>query len=260
MQEPKYPVKTVSKAIEIINFLSGNIDSRGAGITEISNHLKMGKSTVHRLLDTLLFNDYIEKNEDTNCYRLGWRLYTIGLAVPQQNQIPGLNTKYLMNVAKRTCEIANLGVLHRNETVILSHVDGSTDSLKVNIQPGSFEPAYATALGKVMLCEQSEEYVMEVLSNVMPLKAYTVNTIRTPEAFLEHLKQVRKDGYAIDREEYSMGLICTARPIRNYTGSIIAAMSVSMPTARHSEEAQKNVLDALLEATQAASRDLGYRE
>ena len=85
--EPKYPVKTVTKAIEIINYLAQDTGNRGIGVSELSRVLGMGKSTVHRLLDTLSFYGYVEQDGETNQYRLGWELYKIGQVVPQQNQL-----------------------------------------------------------------------------------------------------------------------------------------------------------------------------
>ena len=73
--EPKYPVKTVTKAIEIINYLAQDTGNRGIGVSELSRVLGMGKSTVHRLLDTLSFYGYVEQDGETNQYRLGWELY-----------------------------------------------------------------------------------------------------------------------------------------------------------------------------------------
>ena len=71
-QEPKYPVQTVMKALELLNHLAKNTGNLGAGVSELSDALGIGKSTVHRLLDTLQYYGYIEKSEETNRYRLGW--------------------------------------------------------------------------------------------------------------------------------------------------------------------------------------------
>ena len=81
-QEPKYPVQTVMKALELLNHLAKNTGNLGAGVSELSDALGIGKSTVHRLLDTLQYYGYIEKSEETNRYRLGWELYKVGLSVP----------------------------------------------------------------------------------------------------------------------------------------------------------------------------------
>ena len=76
-QEPKYPVQTVMKALELLNHLAKNTGNLGAGVSELSDALGIGKSTVHRLLDTLQYYGYIEKSEETNRYRLGWELYKV---------------------------------------------------------------------------------------------------------------------------------------------------------------------------------------
>ena len=102
--KPKYPVQTVSKAIEIINYLAKDTSNRGAGITELSREIGMGKSTIHRILDTLLYYGYIDKNWETNRYRLGWELYSVGQRVPRQNQIFNLDPAYLTALSQKTGE------------------------------------------------------------------------------------------------------------------------------------------------------------
>lgn len=259
-REPKYPAQTVVKAIEILNYLASDINNRGISISDISRQLGMGKSTVHRLLDTLLCYDFIEKNEETNCYRLGWKLYTIGKVVPQQNQLGNLDNRYLISVAKQTRETVNFGVLRHGEVVIIFQVDGSRDSnLRVNMRPGEIEPVYATALGKVMLSQMEKQEIVDVAQKVLPFKRYTENTIQTVEELLQELETVRKNGYAMDREEFATGLTCMACPIRDFTGKIVAAMSVSMPTVRYCEAAHNDILEVLREAVRRASHDLGYR-
>lgn len=258
-QEPKYPVLTLIKSIEIINYLSTIIDNRGAYITELSQHLSLGKSSVHRLLDTLLYYGYVEKNEATKCYRLGWKLYTIGQMVPQQNQLASLDKQFMIEIAEKTAEIVNLGVLRDNETVIISQVDGSTSSLRVNVQQGTSEPVYATALGKVLLSEQSDMEILKILKTVEPFVPYTNRTISSGEGFLKAVRLARKRGFATDLEEFSTGLVCIACPVRDYTGKIIAAMSVSMPKVRYNRTSHAKILAALREGTKKASYALGYR-
>lgn len=258
-ETPRYPVLTVIKSIEIINYLSTMIDNRGATITELSKHLSLGKSSIHRLLDTLQYYNYIEKNELTKCYRLGWKLYTIGQKVPQQNQLASLDKQFMIEIAEQTAEIVNLSVLRDNETVIISQVDGSTSSLRVNMQQGTREPVYATALGKILLSEQSDGEILRILKTVEPFVSFTTRTISTEEDFLKAVHVARKRGFATDMEEFSPGLVCVACPVRDYTGKIIAAMSVSMPRARYNRTSHAKILAALREGTKKASYALGYR-
>ena len=155
-REPKYPVQTVMKAIEIINLLAKEGGSQGLGISEFSKELEMGKSTVHRLLDTLQFYGYIEKDEESSRYRLGWELYKIGQRIPQQNQLFNLSPNYLMELSRRTQETVNMGILKRGETVLISKIEGSRDALRVSVNPGEYESIHATGIGKALICEMSE--------------------------------------------------------------------------------------------------------
>ena len=256
---PKYPVQTVIKAIEIINFLAEESGNRGVGISEFSRELDMGKSTVHRLLDTLQYYGYVEKNEETNCYRLGWKLYRVGKMVPVQNQIFNLDQQYLVELNKKTRETVNLGVLKRNESVIISKIDGYNDGLRVVVAPAEREAVHATALGKRLISEMDDKQIRALTAENGKLQKFTENTITTVDGLLREVAKVREQGYAVDDQEYGMGLYCMARPVRDYTRRIIAAVSVSAPYARVTEESRRKVLSALAECCEKISWDLGYR-
>ena len=257
-REPKYPVQTVMKAIEIINLLAKEGGSQGLGISEFSKELEMGKSTVHRLLDTLQFYGYIEKDEESSRYRLGWELYKIGQRIPQQNQLFNLSPNYLMELSRRTQETVNMGILKRGETVLSSKIEGSRDALRVSVNPGEYESIHATGIGKALICEMSEAEVRELLNGREILTVYTAHTIARTEDLLTELRQVRQQGYAVDAEEYCLGLYCIAMPIRDYTEKIIAAVSVSTPTVRMDEGKKRLVLEALGKCAHDISKALGY--
>lgn len=257
-REPKYPVQTVMKAIEIINLLAKEGGSRGLGISEFSKELEMGKSTVHRLLDTLQFYGYIERDEVSSRYRLGWELYKIGQRIPQQNQLFNLNPSYLMELSRRTQETVNMGILKRSETVLISKIEGSRDALRVSVNPGEYESIHATGLGKMMISEMSDAQIREMLSGKQSLAAYTSHTITDVDALLAEEKTIRQQGFAVDAEEYCIGLYCIAMPIRDYTEKIIAAVSVSTPTVRMNEEKKALILDALGKCSRDISKALGY--
>lgn len=256
---PKYPVQTVIKAIEIINFLAEESGNRGIGISEFSRELDMGKSTVHRLLDTLQYYGYVEKNEQTNCYRLGWKLYRVGKMVPVQNQVFNLDQRYLLELNKKTRETVNLGILKRNESVIISKIDGYSDGLRVVVSPAEREAVHATAIGKVLISEMNNEQIRALITESGEMQKFTENTITNVNELLCEVAKVREQGYAVDDQEYCMGLFCMARPVRDYTRRIIAAVSVSAPYVRITEESRKKALAALADCCEKISRDLGYR-
>ena len=175
--EPKYPVKTVTKAIEIINYLAQDTGNRGIGVSELSRVLGMGKSTVHRLLDTLSFYGYVEQDGETNQYRLGWELYKIGQVVPQQNQLLNLNPGYILELSRKTRATVNLGILKRGEILIISKIEGAYDSTHISVRPGEYEAIHATGMGKVMISEMDEEEIWGLFGGRETLIPYTPNTI-----------------------------------------------------------------------------------
>lgn len=257
--KPKYPVQTVSKAIEIINYLSKDTSNRGAGITELSREMGMGKSTIHRILDTLLYYGYIDKNWETNRYRLGWALYSVGQRVPRQNQIYNLDPAYLTELSQKTGETANFGILKGTETIIISKIEGNSRGLHVGVQAGEREAVHATALGKVLISEMEDEDIRALFAGQPEFHRYTENTIANVDELIEEVRRVRVAGYAVDNQEFGVGLICMARPVRDYTGKIVAAISVSTPANRMDEEHRAAILDAIGECCSAISWNLGYR-
>lgn len=261
MDKPKYPVQTVIKAIEIIEILAKDSTSRGIGISDLSRRLGLGKSTIHRILETLMYYRYIDKNEETNKYRLGWGLYTAGQMVPKQNQLYNMDPTLLIDLSRIVRETVNVGVMRGGEVVIISKIEGSQENLQVNLQAGEHEALHATGLGKVLLSELPEEQVQDMLDSVRgKLKKYTHNTIDTIDEYLAELEKVKKQGYAVDNEEFCIGLYCLAMPLRDYTGKVIAALSVSTPYARITETKSQEILNRLAEYSKRISLNLGYQE
>lgn len=257
-REPKYPVQTVMKAIEIINCLAKNTGGRGVSLSEFSKALGLNKSTIHRILDTLQFYGYIEQDEETSRYRLGWELYKIGQVIPMQNQMFNISPNYLIDLGNKTKEVVNLGILKGREVIIISKVESVHSSLHVNVNPGEYESIHATALGKVMISEMDADQIRALLNYENTLPSLTPNTISTVADLLRDIMIVRQRGYSVDAEEFCSGLYCVAMPLRNYTGKIVAAVSVSTPVARMNDEKKQLILESLSETTQKISKSLGY--
>lgn len=258
MSELKYPVNTVIKAIEVINFLAKERGNRGVSISELSQGLEMNKSSVHRLLSTLQYYGYIDKNSETNRYRLGWELYKIGQVIPMQNQLYNIDSNYLLELNEQVHETVNLGILKKNETIILSKIEGPHSGLRVTGNPDEYEAIHATALGKMMISEMSEEDIRNLLNNEETLTTYTPNTISNVTALIRELGHIRELGYAVDAEEYCLGLYCMAMPIRDFSRKIICAVSVSTPTVRIDDAKKALILEGLKKTTDKISKSLGY--
>jgi len=255
--EPKYPVQVLLKAMEIVELLANETSSRGLGISEIADSLKIGRSTVHRILDTLISFDYIEKAKDTNRYRLGWGLFKTGQVVPKHHDIVDIDVKILEEVCNQFHETINFGIRADKDIVVIAKYEPERN-LRAIYQIGGREPIHATAMGKILLSEVAEPDVRILMKNY-EFQKYTPNTITNIEDYLREINKARGNGYATDNEEFSIGISCIAIPIRNFAGEIVAALSASVPTIRLDPAIQIKIVEGLKDAGKIISRHLGYK-
>ena len=254
---PRYPVQTLEKALDIIEILFKEGVNEGLGISDLSRKLGIGKSTIHRILDTLVAYGYVEKTQESPKYRLGWRIFEIGNIVPRQRNLYNFDINILQELCDKYKETVNLGVRVDGDVVTISKVE-PTSTLMANLKVGGREPAHATAMGKVLISELSKGELIEILGDA-PLKSYTPNTITDIDKLVEELERVRNQGYSIDDEEFCLGLFCVAMPVRNYNNEIVAAVSVRGPSVRLNFSKVMDILEGLEEATKKLSAYLGYK-
>ena len=235
-------------------------DSRGFGITELSTASGLNKSVVHRIMDTLLYNGLVEKDHDTSRYRLGWGLYKLAQKVPRQNHLYSISINHLIKLNSEVNTTVNLGILRGTESVIISKIESRTgDSvMRVGTQVGEPEAAYATALGKMILSDKDDDEIRKLFPPDFRFKKMTENTISDTEKLLEVINKVRTEGFAMDREELALGLICISKPVRDYTERIVAGVSVSSPGTAVTEEKKKFILERLDVCCKNISKALGY--
>lgn len=183
----------------------------------------------------------------------------MGQRVPRQNQIFNLDPAYLTALSQKTGETVNFGILKGIETIIISKIEGNNGGLYVGVQAGQHEAVHATALGKILISEMDETEIRVLFANQPEFYRYTEHTIANVEELIEEVRRVRAVGYAVDNQEFGVGLVCVARAVRDYTGKIVAAVSVSTPANRMTEEHHAAIIDALGECSSAISWTLGYR-
>ena len=255
---PKYPVQTLEKALDVIEILSKESGS-GLGVSELSRKLEIGKSTIHRILDTLTGYGYVDKVPKTSNYRLSWRLYEIGNVVPRQRDLGSFDSEILQELCNNHEEAVNLGIRIKNHVVIISKVEPVMATLRANLLIGEHEPLHATALGKMLMSEMEPSKLQDVLSTET-FQAYTPNTIQTLPELLTELKKITEQGYAIDDQEFCIGLTCIAMPIRNYNNEIVAAVSVSGPSVRIGVSKILEIKEGLSIASKKLSEYLGCND
>ena len=260
MKKPKseYQIQTVANALRVLEEFrtEGEI-----GVADLSRRLGLHKNNVFRLLATLEEQAYIEQDPITERYRLGLAALELGRAFARSHPLLERCRPVLDALAEATRESVHLGMLQDFEVV---HVHGVTPNrlLLTQQRVGLRLPAHCTALGKVLVgCspEGQAEAFERTAGSKGELEARTEETIVDSDKFLEHIRTVAGQGYALDLEECEEGLVCAAAPVHDASGRVAAAISISAPRARVGDEGLIGGLaPQVVAAAEGLSRELGY--
>jgi IclR family KDG regulon transcriptional repressor len=248
-----YYVNAVERALALLERVDGT--AKGSGITELSRRLGWGKSTVHRLCSTLEHRGYLVHDASTGRYRLSLRLFQVGSAALNHLDLPARVTPALRSLGDAVEETVHLAVLDGQEIVFIGKVE-SGRPLQLHSQVGRRAPAHCTALGKVLLAHADPELQTRVLAG--RLKRYTPGTIVDPPTLRRVLQAVRERGFAVDDQEFEEGIRCIAAPVRDYTGRVVAALSVSAPAGRLGPDRDRGLAEVVKAAARRASGELGH--
>ena len=251
---PEGGLSTVRNAARLLKvFRSREAD---LGVSELARRLGLGKSTVHRMLTTLVAEGLIEQNPRTGGYRLGIVMFELGEAVRVHMDLHAAVGQVLSELRTQTGESSQVGVLDGHEVVYVDRLE-SAHSLRLFTETGRRVPVHCTSSGKVLLAYLPEARRQAVL-RVAPLTALTPHTITDPERLADELAQVRRRGWAEAINEREIGVASIAAPVRDVTGQVVAAISIGVPLARCSVMSLRRLAPVIMEAAEAASRRLGW--
>jgi len=238
----KGKLKSIDKVLDLLEFLS--VNEQDAGVTEINKKLHMGLSTIHRMLTTLKSRGYVIQNLDTRKYRLGIKLFELGCVVQSTKGLVGITKHYLKQLSQSTNETVNLALLEGKEVVYLDTIK-SQEVLRTEIIAGTRTPAHCTALGKALLAFISDWEFKSLYKSDESVSTLTSKSISSLEELKKSLKKVKKQGYAVDMEEYKIGINCIGVPIFSKNG-VIAAISITGPASRFTIDEMEKVKGKLL--------------
>ncbi|HWM81233.1 MAG TPA: IclR family transcriptional regulator [Pseudolabrys sp.] len=224
-----------------------------ATLTELSVRTGLNISTCHHLLATLIRRGFVAKVQGRRHYALGGRILSLGHACMQVD-LPRRAEPFIDRLNRATGETVHLAVLQGDTIATLIKRDGR-HAVRVDTgNVGQSDAVHATATGKAMLAWLPEDEIRRLAGE---MRAFTQHTITDFAAFVEELRQVRRSGYAMDREEFQPGVVCVGAAVRDYAGAVVAAISASMPTMRANDEHIAMVRDAVIAAARELSAAFG---
>jgi DNA-binding IclR family transcriptional regulator len=234
---------TVRKAMAVISAFS--YAEPVLGVSELSRRLDIGKSTVHRILTTLLEDGFVERTTDDR-YRLSVKLYEIGQEVAASNELRERAHPALERLRTDSGETAHLAVLAGTDVVYVDRLE-SPHMLRLMSRVGRRRAAHATSSGKCLLAFGSPAAVATVIAGGLPRLG--PRTITSATLLRRALAEVRAQGYAVSVEESAPGVVSVAAPVFDTAGECVAAMSVAGPLSRMPPESLDRFARLVLAAT-----------
>jgi len=246
-------VQSVDRIFDLIEALS--LTPRGMTLTDLSQAVSLHKSTTHRLLTSLIDNDYVMKDAESGKYRLTLHLFEIGGRILGGMNILSVARPYLEKLSETTNEAVHLAVREGTEIVYL-YKDDPYSTVHMASRVGLRSPLYCTGLGKSILAYLPEAKALE-LWNRSNIERFTPNTITTFARMQHEMALIREKGYAVDNEEHELGIRCIGVVVKDYSNGPVGAISVSATAVRLNDAKIEEFAPLAISAASNISRLLG---
>jgi len=248
-------VQSVERALDILDCLS----SKKMNLVDISKLVDLNKSTVHRLLQTLISKGFVVQDDLSAQYGLTTKLVELGQRVIDDLNIVELAKPTLTKLSQLTQEVVHLVMIDQEGAVYIDKLE-SSNTIRMYSYVGKRIPLYCSAVGKAYLAFSKPITVKTKWEGIVShLTRHTEHTICSEQGLLDDLHVTRSRGYAIDNEENELGIVCVAAPIYSHTKDIHYAVSVSTPKFRMDATTLETYGKAVVDATNEISALLGYK-
>jgi IclR family transcriptional regulator, KDG regulon repressor len=248
------PLTSVTNALRVLKAFDAH--HREWGVSDLARHLKISKSSVHRLLATMTEERMLEQNRETGKYHLGLAVFDLAGAISTRYDLHEAVLGPMSELRQRSGETVQVAVLDGRQVVYIERLD-SPNTLRMFLEIGRRNHAHSTATGKVLLAHMPA-YDLEKLLKNWEMPRLTPHTITDAATLRRHLVEVRLRGWAENWHESEVGVVSIGAPIHARDGKVVAALSIAGPADRM-EPYKREFAMATVETATKASKRLGYR-
>ncbi|WP_029520486.1 IclR family transcriptional regulator [Persephonella sp. IF05-L8] len=251
-----YIVHNVALAFDILFFIAKNSE---VSLEEIEKNIDASLYQIEKILEVLINRGYVNYNSKRKTYSLGIKNFEVGYSYLSHVDLRNIARPYLQYLGEKFQENVYLAVRSGFEIVYIDAYEVNRPVV-VKSRVGRLLPLYASASGKIHLADMDEDELEEFFREEK-LVPYTSKTITDKDELLKHIQMVKENGYAIDDEEWEEEVRCLSVPVRDHTGKVVAAMTLSAPSWRIPyEELTGKVKDEFIKKSEELSERLGYTQ
>ncbi len=250
-------VPAADKMIKILEYMAVSPSSE-CGVTEIAQALGYNKGTVHPILQTLIANQWVDKDIVNGKYFLSNRLMVLCNNMEKNSRLIA-DFMLIGNDMERKCgELINLHFPRSmSSATLIAKVTSTAHSLRVDFPIGTIIPTLPSSAGKCLASDYDDQTLRRIYRQCN--NNYTSSTLHTEESFLEEIHFVREHGYAVNQGEYEEGIYSVAAPIRNRQKTIIAAINIVIPQVRFSESRKAELIGLVKDGASRFSQLHGWK-
>lgn len=251
--ESKNPIQVSERIFHTIEHLA---QSGPTGLQDLSHELGLNKSTVHRILNSLICMDYVRQDPETLKYSLSFKLCKIANQILSQNDMIDIARPYIRQLAELSGETVHLVQMDGLYAVYIDKVESSRNAVRLVSMVGKSIPLYCSGVGKAMLADMPDERIQSIWEQ-SEITKITESTITDFGEFLELIKDIRKEGYALDNEENEPGVRCIAVSLKSFHGGPSYAISISAPKDRMDDSRIHELRELVLETKEKIALEMG---
>jgi len=254
-QKSARPNQSVEKALSIIEIMAEHKEKMR--LQDIASEAGLPASTALRLINTLVRCGYAVQDSITLRYGLSLKLSRLGNLVSSHLDLRDLSHPILLELSRQCGESCSAAIREGLRVVYIDVVDGPDNILRITQRIGKSAPLYCTGIGKLFL--RDDPALLSEMLTAEPPASFTPNTLTAAEDIRREVASAAC-GLAFDNEECELGVRCVAAPVRDYTGRVVAGVSISGPIHRLTDDYVQTVLaKPLLAAAETLSARLGYK-
>lgn len=251
--EEKNPIQVSERIFRTIECLAQN---GPLGLLELSQHLELNKSTVHRILTSLMCMDYVKQEPETLKYYLSFKFCKISNQIIQQNNIISIAHPYIKELAEQTGETVHLVQIEGIHAVYIDKTEAPRSAVRLVSMVGKAIPLYCSGVGKALLADMEDSKIRSIWEK-SDIRKLTPHTITDLSKLLDTIAEIRDKGYAVDNEENELGVRCIAVSLKNYREQSSYAISISAPKNRLDDEKAEEYSAYILETKRRIEKDMG---
>lgn len=251
--ESKNPIQVSERIFHTIEYLA---QSGPTGLQDLSSELGLNKSTVHRILNSLICMDYVRQDGETSKYSLSFKFCKISNQILAQNSMVDIARPYIKQLAELSGETVHLVQIDNIHAVYIDKVESPRNSVRLVSMVGKSIPLYCSGVGKAMLADMPDEKIRSVWeqSDIQKITEYTITDF---SRFQKAIQDIRRNGYSLDNEENEAGVRCIAVSLKSFQGKPSYAVSISAPKDRMDDDRIQELKSMILDAKEKILQETG---